>query len=323
VAFPEERIVRRFIIDTDPGVDDALALLLAFASKELHVEAITIVAGNVGVDLGARNALLTIDAAGLRNAPLVAVGAFKPLDRESVDAAHVHGADGLGGAAAYFPAPTGSPAEARALDLLLETISYNPNEISLLAIGPLTNLAHAFLADPGTMALVQEIIVMGGVLRGPGNATPTAEYNFYADPEAARIVLTSGAPITLVGLDATRLATVSRDEMKSRADTSLQPAAAFAERICRRYFDVREMATGRPECILHDPLAVGVAVDPSFVRTERNILDVETEGRLTTGMVVGDHREGTQPPSDKAGVAVAVETDAERFRGFFLDRVFG
>jgi inosine-uridine nucleoside N-ribohydrolase len=307
------------IIDTDPGVDDALALLLAFGSEELRVEALTVVAGNVDIDLCVRNALLTIEAAGLSAPPFVAVGAEKPLDRAAVRAAHVHGEDGLGGAAAELGEPAGAPVSGAALDVLLETISYNPHEIAVVALGPLTNLARAFLSDPGTMALVQEIIIMGGALRAPGNATPTAEFNFYADPEAARIVLGSGAPITLVGLDVTMHARVSREEVDQRARASTYPAAGFARRICRRYFDFRESLSGRAECILHDPLAVAVAVDPSFVRTERHVLDVETDGRLTPGMLVSDLRNAALPQ----GVAVAVEVDSDRFRGFFLDRVFG
>ena len=315
--------MRRFIIDTDPGVDDALALLLAFGSQEIQVEALTVVAGNVGVELAARNALLTIEAAGLRSPPLVAVGASKPLERDAVNAVHVHGDDGLAGAAAHFGQPSQSPVDAPALDVLLETISYNPNEISLIALGPLTNLAHAFLSDPGTMALVPEIIIMGGALRPPGNTTPTAEYNFYADPEAARIVLTSGAPITLVALDAAARTRISRDELMQRAGASARPSAAFAKSICERYFDVRETITGRPECSLYDPLAVAAAIDSSLVRTERYMLDIETEGRLTTGMLVADLREGAPPSAEAQSVAVAVETDGDRFRNFFLDRVFG
>lgn len=315
--------MRRVIIDTDPGVDDALALLLALGSPELKLEAITVVSGNVGVERGVRNALLTLDAAQLSEPPLVAAGAASPLERDAVDAVHVHGEDGLGGAAAELGAPSGSAVDADAVDVILQTISYNPEEITLIAIGPLTNLARAFLTDAVAMTLVHQIIIMGGALRAPGNVTPVAEFNFYADPEAARIVLSAGAPMLVVGLDATTKATMSRNELTARAERSGKPWARFAERICHRYFDLREAQTGRAECILHDPLAVAAAIDPRLVRTERHSLDVETEGRLTTGMVVADLRDAVSRHPAGEGAEVAVDVDSERFRSFFLDRVFG
>jgi purine nucleosidase len=315
--------LRRVIIDTDPGVDDALALLLAMASPELKVEAITVVSGNVGLEHGVRNALLTLDAADPADPPLVAAGASGPLVRDAVEAAHVHGADGLGGATAELDPPSGSTANANAVEVILQTVSYSPNKITLIALGPLTNLARAFMSDAGAMTLVDRIVIMGGTLRAPGNVTPVAEFNFYADPEAARIVLSSGAPILVVGLDATNKAIVSRDELRRRAERSDKPWADFAERICRGYFEAREAKTGRAECILHDPLAVAAAIDPRLVRTERHELDVETEGRLTSGMVVADLRELKPTSAGEGEIEVAVDADGERFRQFFLDQVFG
>ena len=315
--------MRRIILDTDPGVDDALAILLAAASPELRLEAVTVVAGNVGVDLGVRNALLALEAAASPQMPVVARGATRPLDRDAVDASHVHGEDGLGGAAAELGEPVAKAADAEAVEVILQTISYSPGEITVIAIGPLTNLAQACLADAGTVSLAKEIIVMGGALRVPGNATPAAEYNFYADPEAARILLGSGVPITLIGLDVTTQAKVEREEVAARTAASRSRAAAFGERVLRGYFAFREAQTGRAECLLHDPLAVAVAIDPSLVTTERHSLDVETDGRLTTGMLVADLRETAPRPSPDKGVDVAVSVDAERFRKLFLDRVFG
>jgi purine nucleosidase/pyrimidine-specific ribonucleoside hydrolase len=304
-------------------VDDALALLLALACPEIELQAVTVVAGNVGLDLAVRNALLTLEAAQLPSPPLVAAGAAKPLEREPISAAHVHGDDGLGGAAAEYGPPSLAAVDANAVEVILDTISYSPNEITLIALGPLTNLARAFMADPVAMTLVQRIVIMGGALRAPGNATPSAEYNFYADPEAARIVLSSGAPTTVVGLDATRKATVSQDELAERAGRSHRPWAAFAERICRSYFERRRDETGRAECILHDPLAIAAAVSPVLIRTERHALDVETDGRLTTGMLVADLREDRPREAAPGGADVAVDADSERFRHFFFDRVFG
>ncbi len=312
----------RVIVDTDPGIDDALALLLASASPEIRIEAVTVVAGNVGLDPAARNALLTLETAGLAPLPTVARGAAGPLERGAVDASHVHGDDGLGGAAEEYGPPAGVAASG-AVELMLQTISRDPGEITVVALGPLTNLARAFLADAGTMAVVRNLVIMGGALRAPGNVTPTAEFNFYADPDAARIVLGAGVPTTVVALDATTKATVSRDELVRRASASAAPGAKFAERVTRGYFEFREARTGRAECLLHDPLAVAVAFDPSLVSTERHVLDVETDGRLTTGMLVADLRETAEPPGADRAVEVAVDVDSDRFRGLFLDRLFG
>ena len=315
--------MRRVIIDTDPGVDDALAILLAAASPELKLEAITVVAGNVGLDAGLRNTLLTLDAVDMVAPPLVARGAAKHLERDCVHATHVHGEDGLGGVAAELGDPRTAAVDLDAVEVILDTVSINPGEISLIALGPLTNLARAFLLDAGAMTLVRDVIIMGGALRVPGNVTPSAEFNFYADPEAAHIVLSSGVPITVVGLDVTMQTRVSREEFTRRAQASSRPWAGFAERICRGYFDQRERQTGRAECILHDPLAIGVALDPPLVVTERHRLDVETEGIATTGMLVADLREERPPSSARQDPDVAVEVDADRFRAHFLDRLFG
>ncbi|MCB1019488.1 MAG: nucleoside hydrolase, partial [Acidobacteria bacterium] len=235
---------RRILIDTDPGVDDALALLLAFASPELQVEAITTVAGNVGLELATRNALLTLDVARLKNPPPVVRGAGKPLEREAVDAAHVHGEDGLGGMASSYGAPSRPACQGAAVDCILETVARHPGEVTIVALGPLTNVAQALLADPKTMALAERIVVMGGALDVPGNAGPHAEFNFFVDPEAAQIVLRSRLPVTLVGLDVTRQAVVSQQELVERARMSSNPGATFAERITRKYFDVRKAASG-------------------------------------------------------------------------------
>ncbi|MEZ5366463.1 MAG: nucleoside hydrolase [Bryobacterales bacterium] len=214
---------RRVLIDTDPGVDDALALLLAFASPELHVEAITTVAGNVGLEPATRNALLTLDVARVQNPPTVVRGAYKPLEREAVDAAHVHGEDGLGGMASAYGEPSRGAAPGAAVDCILETIARQPGEVTVIALGPLTNLAQALLADPKAMALAERIVVMGGALDVPGNAGPHAEFNFFVDPEAARIVLRSGLPVTLVGLDVTRLAVLNQQGSSSECAPRTSP----------------------------------------------------------------------------------------------------
>src|SRR5438105_14239409 len=187
----------RVIIDTDPGVDDALALLLAMRSPELKIEAITPVAGNVPLELTLPNALRMVEIAGRTDIP-VAAGASAPLLRRLVTAAYAHGENGLGGA--VFPEPKLKPADQPAAEFIRTTVRKHPNELTLITVGPLTNVASALSLDTELARLIPRIVMMGGSLSG-GNITPAAEFNVYVDPEAARIVFQSGVPITMVGLD--------------------------------------------------------------------------------------------------------------------------
>src|SRR4029077_10077404 len=190
----------RVIIDTDPGVDDAFALLLAMRSPELKIEGITPVAGNVPLELTLPNALRMVEIAGRTDIP-VAAGAKGPLLRRLVTAAYAHGENGLGGA--VFPEPKIKPVAEPAAELTRQIIRKYPGEVTLLPVGPLTNIATALSIDSELAGMVKGIVMMGGSLSG-GNITPAAEFNVYVDPEAARIVFQSGIPITMVGLDATR-----------------------------------------------------------------------------------------------------------------------
>lgn len=297
------------VIDTDPGVDDALALLYALASPELAVEAITVVAGNVRLPLGVRNALLTLEASGAANPPSVYAGRERPLRRDPLDAAHVHGADGLGGASEGRE-PSLQAQKEHAVDFLLRTLSERPGEITVVALGPLTNFGAALERDPEILRRARGVVVMGGSL-SVGNVTPAAEYNFYADPEAAQAVLKSGCELTVVGLDATRQAVLTRERMEQ---ASLAP---FARRLLEHYVAFFEKHRGMSACYLHDPLAVAAAADPSLIRTTALQADVEAEGRLTRGMLVADRREGAPP----GPVRIAVGTDADRFAELFLGRL--
>src|SRR6266436_3315110 len=185
----------RVIIDTDPGVDDALALLLAMRSPELKIEAITAVAGNVPLELTLPNALRMVEIAGRTDIP-VAAGAKGPLLRRLVTAAYAHGENGLEGA--VFPEPTIKPVADPAAQVIRQIVRKYPGEVTLLPIGPLTNIASALNLDSELAGMVRGIVMMGGSLSG-GNITPAAEFNVYVDPEAARIVFQSGVPITMVG----------------------------------------------------------------------------------------------------------------------------
>ncbi|HXK04261.1 MAG TPA: nucleoside hydrolase, partial [Verrucomicrobiae bacterium] len=195
---------RRIIIDTDPGTDDALAIFLALKSPELKVEALTPVAGNVPLDLTLPNALRLLEIAGRTDIP-VAAGADKPLLRRLVTASYAHGENGLGGV--VFPDPKIKPVSESAPELIRRVVRSAPSTINLIALGPLTNLALAFRADPELPKLIPNLTLMGGSLSG-GNVSPSAEFNIYVDPEAASIVFRSGVPITMVGLDVTRKAMV-------------------------------------------------------------------------------------------------------------------
>src|SRR4030088_1773822 len=200
----------RVIIDTDPGVDDALALLLAMRSPELKIEGISAVAGNVPLELTLPNALRMVEIASRTDIP-VAVGAKAPLMRRLVTAAYAHGENGLGGA--VFPEPKIKPVSEPAAQFIRQVVRKYPGEVTLITIGPLTNIASALNSDPELAAIIKSVVMMGGSLSG-GNITPAAEFNVYVDPEAARIVFQSGIPITMVGLDVTRKTSLSEDHVR-------------------------------------------------------------------------------------------------------------
>jgi inosine-uridine nucleoside N-ribohydrolase len=317
------------IIDTDPGIDDALALALALRSPELRVEAITTVCGNVNVDLGTRNALLVLEALGVTDPPPVARGAERPLRRALVDAAHVHGPDGVGGITALvepgggprYPSPRSTASNRPAVDVILEIVKSHPGEITLIAVGPLTNVALAIERDRTAMAQLAELIIMGGSLCGIGNVTPTAEFNFHVDPHAASRVLRAGLNTTVVGLDVTQKTLLHKADLDARLAKSKSPAARLVEDISGLYFRVAESRTGTAACPLHDPLAAGVAIDASFVRTEQFDADVETDAELTAGMLVADRRKTKASSGLQGRIHGCVEVQAGRFVEFFLDRV--
>lgn len=316
---------RRVIIDTDPGIDDALALILAFRSPELKVEAITTVSGNVPLEDATRNALQILEVLDLPEPPPVACGAARPIVREPLAARHVHGEDGLGdiagltnaGGGPRYPRPTLSPVGTSAVELILSLLSESPGEISIIALGPLTNIALALESNPAAFSQVQEVIVMGGAVNGIGNVTETAEFNFYADPDAASRVIRSGTPIAVIGLDVTTRTLLTPSALEARTRDRI---AQFISDISSKYFEVSLQRRGLSGCPLHDPLAVGAAIDGSFVTLEPFQADVETEGRLTAGMLVADRRKRAAQPAGPT-IRAAVDVESERFINFFLSRV--
>jgi len=272
----------RVIIDTDPGVDDALALLLAMRSPELEIEAITPVAGNVPLELTLPNALRLVEIAGRTDIP-VAAGAKTPLVRRLVTATYAHGENGLGGA--VFPEPRIKPVPESAAELIHQTVRKYPGEVTLIPVGPLTNIATALNLDPELAGMVRGIVMMGGSLSG-GNITPAAEFNVYVDPEAARIVFQSGIPITMVGLDVTRKTSLTEDHVH-QLESAQNPVSQAAAKIARNAIDHTRQQGFLVGPNMHDSLAVATFLDPTLVKLKEYYVDVETSGELTAGETVG------------------------------------
>jgi inosine-uridine nucleoside N-ribohydrolase len=320
---------RRIIIDTDPGVDDALAILLALRSSELLIEAITPVAGNVPLSLTLPNALRMLELAGRTDIP-VAVGADHPLERQLITATYAHGNNGLAGV--EFPEPRTKPVAEAAPQLMRRLIRGSPGEISIIAIGPLTNLAMAFRADPALPSMVRDITIMGGSLSG-GNITPAAEFNAYVDPEAAQIVFHCGVPITMFGLDVTRKVSVTEDVLQKLSSAG-NPLGRAAGKILRAQIE-QVRRTGIDDGVIHahDALAMASLIEPSIVSLQPMHIEVETRGELTAGETLGYRKPmrrsaprleasadgGLTPPEVNA--KVALEVDVGRFLGLLTERL--
>ena len=305
---------RPVILDVDTGVDDALAIILALRSPELDLKGILTVSGNVHVSQTTANTLTVLDF--LEAPPIpVAAGAAAPLARPGITAGDVHGGDGLGGVAGRFPSSRRAVTE-DAVGFLLEAISRQPEQLTLIATAPLTNIAVAIEKDVQTMRKLRALFVMGGAVRVPGNVGPVSEFNFAVDPEAAAIVLEAGLPLTLVPLDVTERVVLTRQLLDD-----VSPAGrlhAFVEEIVAATMAFHRMRGEGEGIVLHDPLAVGVALDSSLVRREPMALAVETRGALTAGMAVADLRRRCRaaPTAD-----VCVEVETERFLRLFTERV--
>jgi purine nucleosidase/pyrimidine-specific ribonucleoside hydrolase len=324
----ECQLTTPILIDTDPGIDDALAILLAFGSPEVSVEAITTVAGNVEVALGSDNILRILDVVSPAPRPRVAEGAPAPLRQPLVTAPHVHGADGLGNLD-RFVEPDGSrryPELSRVLemldgaDLILQTVKDFPDRLVVVALGPLTNLALAIQRDPEALRRCARIVVMGGAVSVGGNVTPVAEFNMYVDPHAAAIVFEAGLPIDLVPLDVTRQVILTRGSLQESLGRRRGSRARFIEDFTLFGFEFGE-SRREGGIFLHDPLAMAVAIEPSLVGFESLHVAVEAEGRLTRGMTVADRRDlepyRKEPPTCRAALSV----DGPRFLHFFLERL--
>jgi inosine-uridine nucleoside N-ribohydrolase len=301
----------RVIIDTDPGVDDALALLLAMRSPELKIEAITPVAGNVPLELTLPNALRMVEISGRTDIP-VAAGARVPLVRRLVTAAYAHGENGLGGA--VFPEPKTKPVAQPAAEFIRQIVRKYPGEVTLIPIGPLTNIATALDLDPQLAAMVRGIVLMGGSLSG-GNITPAAEFNIYVDPEAARVVFQSAIPITMVGLDATRKTSLTEDHVRT-LEAAQNPVSQAAAKIGRNAINHNREQGFLVGPNMHDSLAVAAFLDPSILTFKDYYVDVETTGELTAGETLGyspsagDLRRKPEMEKQTAGMSMSIRGSA-------------
>lgn len=314
-------MTRRLLIDTDPGVDDAMAILMALGSPEFGVVGLTTVFGNAATDVTTRNALALLDVAGRTDIP-VAEGAHDPMATSYLGPVpHVHGENGLGDAP--LPTPTGTTNGLRAADFIHETAAAAPGELVLLALGPLTNLGLALTEHPDLPDLVDEVVVMGGNALGPGNATPTAEANINNDPEAADLVFGADWKVTMVGLDVTHQVNLTGDAIR-RISSGTSPGAHLLAGALPHYQRFYESTNGIDGIFVHDPSTVAFLLDPSAFTTEAWAVRVETESfsRGKTWPNMGNTDDATPPAwRGRPTVDVCVGVDSARVLALLEERL--
>lgn len=319
--------MQRILIDTDPGVDDALAILLALLSPELQIEALTTVCGNVPVTQGTENLLRILEVLDLAEFPLIAEGEAQPLVKPLVTAAHVHGDDGLGNISQLRNAdghPVYPPADTRisptsGVDLILEMVTRYPDELTLVALGPLTNVAQAIRRDAAKMQRLQKIVVMGGVFEEYGNVTTTAEFNIFVDPHAAQEVFQSNVPIDIAPLDATHQVVLTGERLHAELDERSDRIARFLKDATHACMEFYRQHVGFWGFHIHDALPIGMLTHPEYFESVAADVQVETEGVLTNGVTVSDLRPERRSPHPNAQVCIKVAADA--FLDYFFERL--
>jgi len=329
-VIPASAAPKKIILDTDPGTDDAMALMLALNSPELDVRAITVVPGNVTAQQGLDNALRMASLASRCDIP-VAAGAQHPLFQRLVTAEFWHGKNGL--ANIDLPPSKCKVDPLYAPDLIIELVHAAPHEITLVPIGPLTNIALAIERDPSIVPLVKEVILMGGSISG-GNVNAAAEANISNDPEAAQIVFQAGWPLTMVGLDVANKTLLTKKHLDQLAQTR-GPINDFIYKVASFLIDLSAKFDS-PGTAMYDPLAVGVAIDSTLVTAPAMHVDVETRGEFTRGETVANRQgyvERTVLHGDRyviegidkvePNAKVCTEVDANRFLEMFVSRIRG
>lgn len=306
----------RIILDTDPGADDALAIMLMLASPEIKLEAITTVHGNVNIDKTTRNALALLEFLNATHIP-VARGCTVPLVKPShiSKGESVHGSSGMG--RTNLPEPKIKPINTHAVDYLIERFLAEPNELTLFAVGPLTNVALAIRKEPKFAQAVKELVIMGGAIRSGGNMSPLAEFNIYEDPHAAHIVFNSGIPITLIPLDATYkcLLTSADVERLNKIDS---PISKFVRDVTADYMAFYLKYEGFAGCALHDPLTVAAIIAPELLSIEEHYVDVDISGGVSTGKTYADFMKVAKKP---ANMKVALDVKGREFVELFIERM--
>jgi purine nucleosidase len=277
---------RKIIIDTDPGQDDAVAILLALASPELEVLALVAVAGNVRVTQNAHNALQILEVAGRPDVP-VYVGCERPMRHPLVTAEYVHGATGLDGPT--LPAPSITTQPGHGVDYIIDTLlAHDPGTITLCCLGPLTNIGMAMVKEPAIVSRIAEIVLMGGGCFEGGNITPAAEFNIYVDPEAADLVFRSGVPITQVPLDLSHMMLTTQARIDAFRALGNRSGVVTAEMLefFERFDEQKYGWEGGP---LHDPCVIAYLLKPELFQGRHINVVIETQSELTRGMTIADY----------------------------------
>ncbi len=305
----------RLIIDTDGGIDDALALILALRSPEVEVVGVSTVSGNVRVEQAAINVLRVIELFDHRDV-WVAQGLANPLIRDPVRATSFHGMDGLGDS--NLPQPRTRARKESAIDLIIEELTKEKDHgLTIISIGPLTNIAAVITNSPSISGRIGELLIMGGAFGlskyGHGNVTPVAEFNIYSDPEAAKIVFESGIHVRAVGLDVTSAPEnwLTPPEY-ARIKATKNRLSIFAARILAKTMQKRRMFE------LHDPIAVGAAIQPSLYDFTQRSVKIETKGEYTTGMTVTERREEADNIWTENPIKICTNLKSQRFKRLFL-----
>jgi len=303
----------RIIIDTDPGVDDALAFLLALASPEITLEALTTTQGNVTLEKATCNALSVLELAQASHIPVVS-GSVVPLVQPLRASAAVHGESGIG--SSNLPEPQAKAAPGHAVDYLIERVLAEPGQLSLFPIGPLTNIAMAIRKEPGFAKAVKELVIMGGAILESGNITPLAEFNIYVDPHAAHIVFHSGIPITLIPLDVTHKCLLKLEHV-DRLMKIDSPISRFIKEAIEVYLRF-SFERGFDGVALHDPLTLATVIAPELLTLKEYYVDVDISGGVSMGKTLADVYGVMKKP---ANMRVAMNVRGEDFIELFLQRM--
>jgi len=307
-------MTKHILFDTDPGIDDSLAILLALASPELTIEGLSTVHGNCTVDQATTNALSILELAHASHIP-VARGCELPLVQPSLLAPETHGDTGIG--YAKLPEPQSKPIGQHGSDFLIEKIMSSPGEITLVAIAPLTNVALAIRQEPRIVGALKELIIMGGAIRHEGNTTALAEFNTYVDPHAAHIVFHAGIPTTLVPLDVTYPCVLTQPDV----DRLLQidsPLTRFIADATRFYMEFHDEYQGVEGCVINDPLALALTFAPELCDYQELPVDVDISGGVSMGKTLADFYNYDKKP---ANMKVALGVRPRDFIELFLERV--